>query len=51
MGTLADEAIMSGLDVLGIILEAFNTPHLAHNNLGEMQVMGTIHERKARMAE
>jgi len=51
MGTLADEAIMSGLDVLGIIPEAFNTPHLAHNSLGEMQVVGTIHERKARMAE
>lgn len=51
MGTLADEAIMSGLDVLGIIPEAFNTPHLAHNSLAEMQVVGTIHERKARMAE
>ncbi len=51
MGTLADEAIMSGLDVLGIIPEAFNTPNLAHNSLGEMQVVGTIHERKARMAE
>lgn len=51
MGTLANEAIMSGLDVLGIIPEAFNTPKLAHNSLGEMQVVGTIHERKARMAE
>ncbi len=51
MGTLADEAIGSGLDVLGIIPEAFNTPQLAHDNLGDLQVVGTIHERKARMAE
>ena len=51
MGALANEAIASGLDVLGIIPEVFNSPQLAHSSLGEMKVVRTIHERKARMAE
>ena len=51
MGTLADEALACGLDVLGVIPKAFDTPQLAHTELGEMMVVDTIHERKARMAE
>lgn len=51
MGALADGALESGCQVIGIIPSYFNTPQLAHAGLTRLEVVETIHQRKARMAE
>ena len=51
MGKLADAVLDSGGQVIGIIPELFNTPALLHSGLTELHVVGSMHERKARMAE
>jgi uncharacterized protein (TIGR00730 family) len=51
MGSLADGALTAGGEVVGVIPSFFNTPHLAHKSLTAMEVVETMHQRKARMAE
>lgn len=51
MGALADGALDSGGKVTGIIPGYFNTPVLAHPRLTRLEVVNTIHERKARLIE
>ena len=51
MGTLADSVLEAGGKVIGVIIEAMNTPALAHTGLTRMEVTATIHQRKARMYE
>ncbi|MCJ7658192.1 MAG: TIGR00730 family Rossman fold protein [Anaerolineales bacterium] len=51
MGALADGALQAGGTVIGVIPDYFNTPALAHQNLTSLEVVGSIHERKARMIE
>lgn len=51
MGTLADGALQAGGKVIGVIPGYFNTPALAHQNLTKLEVVDSIHERKARMIE
>lgn len=51
MGAVADGALEAGGEVIGVIPEYFNTPQLAHNGLTQLEVVDTIHQRKARMAE
>lgn len=51
MGTLADGALGSGGEVIGVIIPSMNTPALAHTGVTRMDVTSTIHERKARMHE
>jgi len=51
MGAVADGALSVGGEVTGVIPEYFNTPTLAHVQLTHLEVVATIHERKARMAE
>jgi len=51
MGALADGALQAGGKVLGVIPALFNTPRLAHNGLTSLEVVDTIHVRKARMIE
>ena len=51
MGALADGALQAGCQVIGVIPTYFNTPQLAHNGLTRLEVVETIHQRKARMAE
>ncbi len=51
MGAVADAAMEAGGEVIGIIPETFNTPALAHTRLTELRVVGSMHERKAAMAE
>lgn len=51
MGALADSALERGAKVIGILAEVFDTPILAHQNLTELQVVKTMHERKSRMAD
>jgi uncharacterized protein (TIGR00730 family) len=49
MGALANAVLENGNHVIGVIPEQFNNPTLAHQNLTEMHVLGSMHERKARM--
>jgi len=51
MGAVAEGALEAGGEVIGVIPEYFNTPRLAHSGLTELEVVPTIHQRKARMAE
>lgn len=51
MGALADGALEAGGEVVGIIPTLFNTPVLAHKKLTRLEVVNTIHQRKARMIE
>jgi uncharacterized protein (TIGR00730 family) len=51
MGAVADGALGAGGEVTGVIPEYFNTPQLAHVRLTHLEVVDTIHQRKARMAE
>jgi len=51
MGAVADGALDIGGQVTGVIPSYFNTPKLAHTRLTRLEVVDTIHQRKARMAE
>ncbi|HWQ84652.1 MAG TPA: TIGR00730 family Rossman fold protein [Anaerolineales bacterium] len=51
MGAVADGALEAGGEVTGVIPEYFNTPQLCHPRLTHLEVVETIHLRKARMAE
>lgn len=51
MGAVANGALRAGGEVIGIIPSYFNTPQLAHQGLTRLEVVETIHQRKARLAE
>jgi uncharacterized protein (TIGR00730 family) len=51
MGAVADEALLVGGRVIGVIPEIFNTPRLAHTGLTRLEVVSSMHERKGRMAQ
>jgi hypothetical protein len=51
MGALADGALGSGGEVIGVIIPSMYTPALAHMGVTRMDVTSTSHERKARMHE
>lgn len=51
MGAVADGALEAGGEVIGVIPGYFNTPQLAHTGLTKLEVVDTIHQRKARMVE
>ena len=51
MGAVADGALDSGGEVIGVLVESMNTPELAHTRLTRLEVTATIHQRKARMYE
>ena len=51
MGAVADAALTAGGKVIGIIPDALVSREVAHRGLSELQVVGSMHERKARMAE
>jgi uncharacterized protein (TIGR00730 family) len=51
MGALADSMLEAGGKVTGVIPGYFNTPQLAHSGLTRLEVVETIQQRKARMAE
>jgi uncharacterized protein (TIGR00730 family) len=51
MGAVADGALEAGGEVIGVIPAIFNTPRLAHASLTRLEVLDTIHLRKARMIE
>ena len=51
MGALADAALAAGAHVMGIIPEALMAKELGHRGVQELRVVGSMHERKATMAE
>jgi uncharacterized protein (TIGR00730 family) len=51
MGVLADSALAAGGKVIGVIPQFLVDKELAHQGLTQLRVVGTMHERKALMAE
>jgi uncharacterized protein (TIGR00730 family) len=51
MGELANAALAAGGDVVGVIPQELVERELAHGGLTELHVVGSLHERKALMAE
>ena len=51
MGVLADAGLAAGAEVVGVIPEALDRREVAHRGLTRLEVVATMHERKARMAE
>lgn len=50
MGALADAALGAGGRVIGVIPEHLMRPEVAHQNLDELLVVASMHERKRTMA-
>jgi hypothetical protein len=51
MGVLADEALAAGAEVVGVIPHGLAARELAHRGVADMRVVGSMHARKALMAE
>ena len=51
MGVLADAALAEGGEVIGVIPQALVDREIAHRGLTDLRVVGSMHERKALMAE
>jgi len=49
MGILADAALERGGEVIGVIPQTLVDKEVAHRGVTELMVVGTMHERKARM--
>lgn len=51
MGAVADAALSAGGEVIGVIPQGLMEREVAHKGLTELRVVGSMHERKALMAE
>ncbi len=51
MGEVADAALSRGGYVIGVIPRALVEKEVAHKNLTDLRIVGSMHERKAMMAE
>ena len=51
MGVVADAALAAGGEVIGVMPQALIDREIGHSGLTELQVVDSMHERKARMAE
>jgi uncharacterized protein (TIGR00730 family) len=51
MGAVADAALAAGGEAVGVIPQELVARELAHDGLTELHVVGSLHERKALMAE
>lgn len=51
MGALADAALQAGGEVVGIIPQRLVEREAAHHGISDLQIVDTMHQRKARMAE
>jgi uncharacterized protein (TIGR00730 family) len=51
MGTIADAALEAGGEVVGVIPQALVDREIAHPGLTDLRVVGSMHARKALMAE
>jgi uncharacterized protein (TIGR00730 family) len=50
MGAVADSVLANGGYVTGVIPEQFNTPQLMHTGLSQLEIVASMHARKARMS-
>src|SRR6202789_2175836 len=50
MGTVADAALAGGAEVIGVLPEVLAGNEIAHRGLTRLELVATMHERKARMA-
>ncbi len=51
MGVMADAALAGGAHVIGVIPDHLVVKEVQHRGLSELRVVGTMHERKALMAD
>jgi len=51
MGAVADAALAGGAEVVGILPEVLRDREIAHTGLTRLELVPTMHKRKARMAE
>jgi uncharacterized protein (TIGR00730 family) len=51
MGIVADAALRDGAEVIGIIPETLMRREVGHGAITDLRVVGTMHERKALMAD
>jgi uncharacterized protein (TIGR00730 family) len=51
MGALADAALSAGGKVVGVMPRALVAREIAHQHLSDLYEVGSMHERKARMAD
>jgi uncharacterized protein (TIGR00730 family) len=51
MGVLADTILAAGGEAIGVMPQALIDREIGHPNLTDLKVVGSMHERKAKMAE
>ena len=51
MGIIADELMRAGGEVIGIIPDSLDKKEVGHRGITDLRVVGSMHERKALMAE
>ena len=51
MGVAADAALAAGGEVVGVITEQLLAAEVAHRGVTSLEVVGSMHERKARMCD
>jgi hypothetical protein len=51
MGAVADGALEVGGEVIGVIPELFATPQLMHSGLTHLEIVDSMHTRKARLVD
>jgi uncharacterized protein (TIGR00730 family) len=51
MGEVADAALRAGGNVIGVIPQHLESREIAHTGLTELRIVGSMHERKAMMAD
>ncbi|MGA2217072.1 MAG: TIGR00730 family Rossman fold protein [Terracidiphilus sp.] len=51
MGAVADAALAGGAEVIGVLPNILSGKEIAHSGLTRLELVSTMHERKARMAE
>lgn len=51
MGVIADAVLASGGQVTGVIPAALAAKEVAHNGVADLRIVGSMHERKAVMAD
>jgi uncharacterized protein (TIGR00730 family) len=51
MGAVADAALACGAEVIGVLPDVLAGKEIAHTGLTRLELVSTMHQRKARMAE
>lgn len=51
MGAVADAALAGGAEVIGVLPEILSGSEIAHRGLTRLELVATMHERKARMVK